>query len=92
MTDFPAPSRRDFLGFSALGFVGLATGASGVAWGNEPQATGVLLYVGTYTDGKRSDGIHLVRMDPRSGELRLVRSFDGGANPSFQHERPFGTA
>jgi 6-phosphogluconolactonase len=89
MTDPPALSRRDFLGFSALGLLGLQSGTSR-AWGEEPQPGGQLLYVGTYTDGKRSEGIHLVRMDPRSGELRLVRSFDVGANPSFIAIHPDG--
>ncbi len=91
MTDLPAPSRRDFLGVSALGLLGLASGTSGVgAWGEESQPGAALLYVGTYTDGKRSEGIHLVRMDSGSGELRLVRSFDAGANPSFLAIHPDG--
>jgi 6-phosphogluconolactonase len=50
----------------------------------------MLLYVGTYTEDQRSDGIHLVRMDPRSGALRLVGSFDAGANPSFLAIHPNG--
>ena len=90
MTDLPAPSRRDFLGFSALGLLGLASGASRGVLGEEAQPGDVMLYVGTYTDGKRSEGIHLVRMDSRSGELRLVRSFDAGANPSFLATHPDG--
>jgi 6-phosphogluconolactonase len=43
----------------------------------------MVFYVGTYTDGKRAEGVHLVRMDARSGALRLDGSFDAGANPSF---------
>jgi 6-phosphogluconolactonase len=85
-----APSRRDFLGFSALSLLGLASGAARVAWGGEPQPGGVLLYVGTYTDDKRVEGIHLVRMDPRSGELRLAGSFNAGVNPSFLAIHPNG--
>ena len=42
-----------------------------------------LLYVGTYTDDKRSEGIHLLRMDQGSGHLSSVASVDAGANPSF---------
>src|SRR5207247_1763206 len=44
---------------------------------------GDLLYVRTYTDGGRSEGIYLVRMDRRSGHLRRVGSVAAGANPSF---------
>ena len=51
---------------------------------------GELLYVGTYTEGGRRDGIHLVRMDPRSGKLRRVGSVDAGANPSFLAIHPNG--
>ena len=42
-----------------------------------------LLYVGTYTEAGRSDGICLVRMDTRSGKLTQVGSVNSGANPSF---------
>ena len=42
-----------------------------------------LLYVGTYTEDKRADGIYLVRMNSRSGELQLVGSANVGPNPSF---------
>jgi 6-phosphogluconolactonase len=42
-----------------------------------------LLYVGTYTDKDRADGIYLVSMDGHSGELRLVRSMNVGPNPSY---------
>jgi 6-phosphogluconolactonase len=42
-----------------------------------------LLYVGTYTESSRSEGIYLVRMDRRSGELLRVGSVDAGPNPSF---------
>jgi 6-phosphogluconolactonase len=50
----------------------------------------MLLYVGTYTSRTRSPGIHLVYMDPRSGELRLLGAFDAGANPSFLAIHPNG--
>lgn len=44
-----------------------------------------LLYVGTYTEGGRSEGgsIFLVRMVRRSGELLRVGSVNAGPNPSF---------
>ena len=49
-----------------------------------------LLYVGTYTEGGRTDGIYLVRMDSRSGQLSLISSVDAGANPSFLTIHPNG--
>ena len=49
-----------------------------------------LLYVGTYTEGTRSEGIYLVRMDRRSGELLQVGAVKGGANPSFLSIHPKG--
>jgi len=49
-----------------------------------------LLYVGTYTDADRSDGIYLLHMDRRSGELRLAGSVDAGPNPSFLAIHPNG--
>ena len=42
-----------------------------------------LLYVGTYTEGTKSEGVYLVRMDRRSGELRRIGAANAGANPSF---------
>jgi 6-phosphogluconolactonase len=48
------------------------------------------LYVGTYTDGTKSEGIYLVRMDRRSGELLQVGSINAGANPSFLSIHPNG--
>ena len=50
----------------------------------------MLLYVGTYTEGTRSDGIYLLRMDHRSGKLRQVASVNAGANPSFLTIHPTG--
>jgi len=49
-----------------------------------------LLYVGTYTEDGRSDGIYLVRMDTRSGKLTQVGSVNSGANPSFLAIHPNG--
>jgi 6-phosphogluconolactonase len=56
----------------------------------EARADGDLLYVGTYTENTRSEGIYLVRMDRRSGQLTRVGSVDAGANPSFLAIHPNG--
>lgn len=85
-----ASNRREFLAVSALSLIGLARGSDGPVLRDEDQTDGDLLYVGTYTDSGRVDGIYLVRMDRRSGELRLVRSMDAGANPSFLTIHPSG--
>ncbi|HET9710150.1 MAG TPA: beta-propeller fold lactonase family protein, partial [Gemmatimonadales bacterium] len=49
-----------------------------------------LLYVGTYTDANRSDGIYLLRMDPRSGALRSVAAVNASPSPSFLALHPNG--
>jgi len=49
-----------------------------------------LLYVGTYTEGTRSEGVYLVRMDRHSGELLQVGAVNAGANPSFLTMDPNG--
>jgi len=49
-----------------------------------------LLYVGTYTENTRSEGVYLVRMDRRSGELVQVGAVNAGPNPSFLSIHPNG--
>src|SRR5437016_11650621 len=83
-------SRRDFLAASAIGLIGLAHGSERPALRGEAQADGDLLYVGTYTEGTRSEGIYLIRMDRRSGQQRRVGSVAAGANPSFLTIHPNG--
>jgi 6-phosphogluconolactonase len=92
MTDHLEPSRREFLAASALGLVGIASRVTDLAESGASRSDDELLYVGTYTEGDRSKGIHLVRMDTRSGELRLVRSVNAGPNPSFLTIHPNGRA
>jgi 6-phosphogluconolactonase len=76
-------SRRDFLTASAAGLVALAHG-------DDSAPDGELLYVGTYTEGAQRDGIYIIRMDTRSGQLRQVGSMDAGASPSFLAIHPNG--
>jgi hypothetical protein len=70
-------SRRDFLAASAIGLVELARGSEDLALETD------LLYVGTYTEGGRTDGIYLLRVDRRTGKLRRVGAVNAGENPSF---------
>src|SRR6266571_6165972 len=90
MTNNRDPSRRDFLAASAISLIGLARGSESPALRDQAQTDGDLLYVGTYTEGTRSEGIYLVRMDRRSGKLRRVGSVNTGANPSFLAIHPNG--
>ena len=82
MTDPRDPSRRDFLVASAIGLIGLARGSE--------RSESDLLYVGTYTAGTRSEGIYVIRVDRRSGQLQRVGSVAAGANPSFLAIHPNG--
>ncbi len=75
MTDARDLSRRDFLAAAAIGLIGLARGSE--------KIDGDLLYVGTYTEGTRSEGLYLLRLDRRSGKLQRIGSVDAGPNPSF---------
>ena len=80
------PSRREFLATSAIGLLGI-TGFARPSWW---QSDSSLLYVGTYTDAGRTDGIYLVRFDARTGALRQIGAVNAGANPSFLALRPDG--
>jgi 6-phosphogluconolactonase len=90
MTNHREPSRRDFLAASIVSLVGLARGSEIPTSREDSQLDGELLYVGTYTDDRRRDGIYLVHMDRRSGELKQVGSVDAGANPSYLAIHPNG--
>ena len=77
------PTRREFLALSAAGLVELA-------WRKKPQPDREMLYVGTYTESGRTDGVYLVHMDRRSGAMRQVNAMNVGANPSFLAIHPNG--
>ncbi len=79
MSDRLETSRRDFIAASALGILGFAS----IGRGGAARRDGELLYVGTYTEDKRTEGIFLVRFDTRSGALELEDGVDAGPNPSF---------
>ena len=78
--------RREFLGMSALGILGLARASRESAH----AVDGELLYIGSYTEKGRTDGIHLVRMDRNTGDLRVVGAMNAGPNPSYLAVHPNG--
>ncbi|HEX4469927.1 MAG TPA: beta-propeller fold lactonase family protein, partial [Gemmatimonadaceae bacterium] len=86
MSDRLETSRRDFIAASALGVLGFASIGRSIA----SRRNGELLYVGTYTEDKRTEGIFLVRFDTRSGALQLEHGVDAGPNPSFLAIHPHG--
>ena len=90
MSNTRRPSRREFLAASAVGFVALLRGSLGFIRRKGSQTGNQLLYVGTYTENGRRDGIYLIGMDTRSGKLRRVGAADAGANPSFLAIHPNG--
>lgn len=84
--DPSAPSRRDFLAASALGILSIAR----LGRGDSIRGDSEMLYVGTYTDEHRAEGIHRARFDTRSGALSILQSVAAGPNPSFLALRPDG--
>jgi 6-phosphogluconolactonase len=85
-------SRRDFLAAAAAGLVVGARDARGGEMNEALPADDQLLYVGTYTEDTRSEGIYILRMDRRTGALRRVGAVDAGPNPSFLALHPNGRA
>jgi 6-phosphogluconolactonase len=84
MTTRLSLTRRDFVGATALGVVGLWRGLGA------PPAEGALLFVGTYTEDKRRDGVYLLRLNSKTGALAQVAAADVGPNPSFLSVHPSG--
>jgi 6-phosphogluconolactonase len=83
-------SRREFLIASAIGLVGFRRGSESLSGADESGSGSDLLYVGTYTEAGRRDGVYLIQMDTRSGKLHRLGSVDAGENPSFFAIDPHG--
>lgn len=60
--------------------------------GGRAAGDGVLVYVGTYTEGSqgRAEGIYVCRLDPASGTLRIQQTVPGVADPSYLALAPDG--
>ncbi|MEO8333965.1 MAG: lactonase family protein [bacterium] len=89
MTDKHSLSRRDFVATTTLGAVALWRGTA-FAESLPSRAADPLMYVGSYTENGRRDGIFLVRMNSATGALQQVGAVDGGPNPSFLAIHPNG--
>jgi len=84
MNDYP--SRREFIATSMSAFALAAAGSIRA----QPRGAGIRLYVGTYTEGTKSQGVYRLSMDPASGVLTIDGSADAGPNPSFLALHPNG--
>ena len=82
-------TRRDFVATTTLGAVALWRGTA-LAQGSPSRAADPLMYVGSYTENGRRDGIFLVRMNSATGALQQIGAVDGGPNPSFLTISPNG--
>jgi 6-phosphogluconolactonase len=74
-------NRRNFLGFSTLATVGLATNKKNRALTSQIDNE-TNFYAGAYTSGK-SEGIYLCRLNSSTGDLRLIDVTRNVSNPSF---------
>ena len=88
----PRPlSRRDFVGLAALGLLGAGCMTRRAERGVRPSSDGSeLLWVGTYTEAGRAEGIFRLQLDTGTGALRQVGAHDAGPNPSFLALHPNG--
>ncbi len=74
------PSRREFLKASVVGALGALIVPTHGRTVLRAQAR--TLYVGTYTNSGKSEGIYVYRMDTSSGELTRIHSVQA-VNPSY---------
>jgi 6-phosphogluconolactonase len=84
MTDHARWTRRDFLSATALGMIGIAN--RGLVSGADER----FAYVGTYTDGGKSQGIYRLFLDTTTGAMRVGGVAAKSANPSFLALHPNG--
>src|SRR5262245_4338323 len=74
-------TRREFVKVS--GAAALAHSIPSAAQNeSKRRSNDLLLYVGTYTNGK-SEGIYVYRLNPDGGELKHAATVKGVSNPSF---------
>lgn len=78
-TRLNALPRRDFLKITGLGALALTCPPPYFA----QTARTLPFYVGTYTTGRKSEGIYLYNLDQTSGELRHLSTTTGVVDPSF---------
>jgi 6-phosphogluconolactonase len=83
-------TRRDFLAAAGVGLIACARSSSAFAQPGASPSDESLLYVGTYTENTKSEGIYVLRMNSRTGQLRRVGSMNAGVNPSFLAVHPNG--
>lgn len=76
----PQPTRRSIL--QGLGISGLLTVMPNPSRSQRRGSRKMLLYTGTYTNGK-SEGIYIFRFDSESGAIDRVGVASGISNPSF---------
>lgn len=83
-------TRRDFVAAAGVGLIACARSAPSFSQTSTSSPDESLLYVGTYTDKTKSEGIYLLRLNSRTGELRQIGSTSAGVNPSFLAVHPNG--
>ena len=77
-------TRRELLQVTGLGLLSLNVPVSLYATARRARrAREMNLYVGTYTTGKKSEGIYLYHLNMASGALSYVRTVKGVVDPSF---------
>lgn len=77
-------TRREFLQAAGSGTLGLMfASTSDAATPRAEKLKELLVYVGTYTTGGKSEGIYLYRLQLSSGELRRAGVTRGVVNPSY---------